>query len=190
MKTGYRQHFRRRREGKTNYKKRLQFLLSGMPRLVVRITNTRIIVQVAEAGSNGDKIIAEADSRELKKLGWKHGTKNIPSAYLTGVLAAKKAAAKKTSKAVPDIGLHTPSKGARAFAVLKGAVDGGLNMGLGKENLPSEDRLKGAHIEAYKKTKLAADIDKVKAKIEGVKVPAKKAEKKPVKKPAKKVKKK
>lgn len=172
MRRAYRQHFRRRREGKTNYKKRLQLLLSGKPRLVVRVTNTRVIVQLAEFGKAGDRVIAQADSRELKKLGWKHAVKNIPSAYLTGVLAGRKAAAKKVKKAVPDIGLHTPSRGARAFAALKGAADSGMKIELGKERLPSEDRLRGGHIEAYKKSKLAADFDKTKARIEGMKVKA------------------
>ena len=48
MAKGPRYHvpFRRRREGKTDFRKRLRHLQSGMPRLVVRKTNTKVIVQV------------------------------------------------------------------------------------------------------------------------------------------------
>ena len=70
--------YRRKREGKTNYAKRLKLLISGKPRLVVRITNTKIIGQVVEFTGAGDKILAGADSYSLKKLGWKTGLKNVP----------------------------------------------------------------------------------------------------------------
>jgi len=38
-KTTFKVPFRRRKEGKTNYKKRLNMLKSGTPRLVARRTN-------------------------------------------------------------------------------------------------------------------------------------------------------
>jgi large subunit ribosomal protein L18 len=42
----YRVPWRRRREGKTNYYKRLKLIRSGKPRLVVRRTNKYIIAQI------------------------------------------------------------------------------------------------------------------------------------------------
>ena len=64
--------FRRRREGKTNYKKRLKLLLSKKPRLVVRKSLKYIRAQIVEFDKKGDKTLASAFSRELKKLGWKY----------------------------------------------------------------------------------------------------------------------
>ena len=75
--------YRRKREGRTDYKKRLKMLISGIPRLVVRRTNKNIIVQVVDYSADGDKVIVTTNSSELSKLGWKHATGNIPAAYLT-----------------------------------------------------------------------------------------------------------
>ncbi len=147
----YKVPLRRRREGKTNYKKRLKLLLSRKPRLVVRITNKRIITQVVEYGVDGDITIAYADSKELEKFGWKGDLNNTPAAYLTGLLIGKKALQKKINEAVLDIGLRTPSKGARVFAALKGAVDAGLKIPHSEEILPDERRIKGEHIAEYYK---------------------------------------
>lgn len=62
-------NFRRKREGRTDYKKRLKMLVSSIPRLVVRRTNKSIIVQVVEYSENGDKVIITANGSELKKHG-------------------------------------------------------------------------------------------------------------------------
>ena len=78
--------YRRKRKGKTNYKKRLNLLLSRKSRLVIRKTLTSTIAQIVNYDENGDKTIISANSSELKKLGWKMNTSNIPSAYLTGML--------------------------------------------------------------------------------------------------------
>ena len=53
---------------------------------------------------------------------------NIPASYLSGKLAAKRAIKAGVSSAVLDIGRITPTSGNRAFAVLKGLVDGGLDV--------------------------------------------------------------
>jgi len=142
----YRVPFRRRREGKTDYRKRLKLLRSGLPRLVVRNTNRNIIVQVINYHPNGDRIVSSAISSELRKLGWKGSTKNLPCAYLTGYLAARRALAKGVKSAVLDIGLHRPSKGARVFSALKGAIDAGMLIPHGEEKVPDEDRIRGKHI--------------------------------------------
>ena len=38
--------FRRKREGKTDYKRRLRLLLSNKPRLVIRVSLKNIIIQI------------------------------------------------------------------------------------------------------------------------------------------------
>ena len=130
MKKGYTLHFRRRREGKTDYQKRLKLVKSKTDRLVVRITNTRIICHIVRYNikDKTEKTIAYADSRELaKKYKWKYSLTNIPSAYLTGMIIAKHAKKENINNAILDIGEKRPTKGAKVFAVLKGAVDGGYN---------------------------------------------------------------
>lgn len=148
----YRVPWRRRREGKTNYRKRLKLILSGKPRLVVRRTNKYIIAQVVEARVEGDRVIAAAHSRELvKRYGWLGGTANTSAAYLTGMLAAYRALEKGVKEAVLDIGLHEPVPGSRVFAALKGALDAGLNVPHGESILPSDERIRGEHIAKWAK---------------------------------------
>lgn len=138
--------YRRKREGRTNYKKRLKLLVSGALRLVIRKTNKNIIVQIVSYDDKGDKVIVTVTSKELKEYGWNHSTGNIPSAYLTGLLVAKKSLSKGINSAIIDIGLQTPSKGSRLFAVVKGAIDGGLDINCSEDAFPNEERLKGMHI--------------------------------------------
>lgn len=145
----YKVPFRRRREGKTNYRKRLRMIISGKPRLVIRKTNKYIVTQLVEAKVEGDRILASAHSSELKKYGWKASYSNTPAAYLTGLLIGFKSIRAGIKEAIVDIGLHRPVKGAKIFAVLKGAVDAGLEIPHGEEKLPSQDRIKGKHIANY-----------------------------------------
>ena len=143
---------RRRREGKTNYYKRYRMILSGRPRFVVRKTLNYVWVQIVEATPLGDKVIAAAHSNELrKKYGWKAGGANTPAAYLTGMLAALRALKKGVEYAVPDIGLHAPTKGAMVFAAIKAANDVGLKVPIREEVAPGEDRIRGEHIATYAK---------------------------------------
>jgi large subunit ribosomal protein L18 len=138
--------FRRKREGKTDYKKRLAALKSGLPRLVVRKSNKHMLAQLIEYSDKGDIVVESVSTKNLKKLGWKYNTGNIPSAYLTGYLLGKKLEGK---KAILDIGLEIPIKGSKVFAVLKGAVDAGLKIGASKEVFPPEERINGKHIADY-----------------------------------------
>ena len=131
--------FRRRREGKTNYRHRLKQLKSGLPRAVVRKTLTKTIVQFIEYNQTGDKVLAQAVSTELKKFGWDGSCANIPSAYLTGLLAAKRAKDGKVKEAVLDIGLHSPSRGSKMFASLKGILDGGVEIPHSEDVVPSDE---------------------------------------------------
>ena len=158
-------HFRRRREGKTNYKKRLNLLMSGTPRMVVRRTNRKTIVQIVESDHGEDKTVAAVDSSFLAGSGWKNSMSSIPSAYLTGLMLAKIAKSKKIDKAILDIGLLTPTKGAKVFAVLKGAVDGGLDIPHSDGSIPSDERISGVHIDSYMKTTVGKDFEVFKKNI-------------------------
>ena len=151
--------FRRRREGKTDYKAREAFVLSGKPRLVARGTLDNMIAQIIVAKPIGDEVLVSAHSKELaKKYGWKGPRGNIPTAYLTGLLCGLKAKARGTREAILDMGLHSPSKGARVLAVLKGVLDAGINVPCSKEKLPDETRIKGEHITQYAQS-LASDLE-------------------------------
>ncbi|KAA0013941.1 MAG: 50S ribosomal protein L18 [Thermoplasmata archaeon] len=154
--------FRRRREGKTNYRKRFALLKSGKPRVIVRKSNKNIRVQFSLYEMNGDKIVASAIGNDLKKYGWNYSFSNTPAAYLTGMLAGKRALKRGIEEGILDIGLHTPSKGANVFAALKGVVDAGVSIPYGEEILPSEDRLYGKHISE----EISEKVEEVKKKIE------------------------
>ena len=163
MKTGHLLKFKRRRCGKTNYKKRLNLVKSNKHRLIVRVSNSYINASVVQYEKDGDKTSIFVSSKNLKKFGWKHPLKNVPSAYLTGILISSKAKEKNIKECILDIGSHTPTKGARVFAVLKGAVDGGLNVPHEDTKIPNEKRLKGEHIDKS----LSKDIEEIKKKILG-----------------------
>ncbi len=141
----YQVHFRRRREGRTDYNKRLALLKSRKPRLVVRKTLRTIIAQVVQFTPKGDEVVAAATSKMLGAYGFK-GKRNTPSAYLTGLLVGKKASAKGIKQFVLDIGLHAPTKGSAVFACCKGAVDAGLETPYNEEAFPKAERMGGEHI--------------------------------------------
>lgn len=156
--------FRRRREGKTDYYARKRLIIQDKSkyntpkyRLVTRITCSRVICQVIYATIKGDRILAAADSTELKRFGLEAGLTNYAACYATGLLVARRllnktgldklyAGAKKVDgedydvsndakedqrrpfKAVLDVGLIRTTTGARVFGCLKGACDGGLHV--------------------------------------------------------------
>ena len=141
--------FRRKREGRTYYKKRLKILGSSKCRLVVRKSLRNIQVSLVKFDMKGDKVLLTVNSKSLNKLGWKGDNGNLPSAYLTGMLAAKKAAQKGINEAILDIGFSNSTKGNRIYAALAGAKDAGLSIPCDKEILPKEDRFSGSHISKY-----------------------------------------
>lgn len=153
----YRLAQRRRREGRTDYRQRIKLLLSRKPRFVVRVTNKNIRAQVIEYGQKGDVTLASASTEELKKYGW-NAAGNTPSAYLAGLLCARKAIKAGKKEAIMDAGATSPTKGSKIFAALKGAIDGGLAIP-NKATLPKEERIAGTHIAEYAK-KLKADNEK------------------------------
>lgn len=94
----YQTRFRRRREGKTDYRARLRLITqdknkynSPKYRFIVRFTNKDIVCQVAYAVLNeGDHVMAAAYSHELKKYGITLGLTNYAAAYATGLLLARR----------------------------------------------------------------------------------------------------
>ncbi len=158
----YRVAFRRRREGKTDYRRRQRLLRSAEPRAVVRKTLNQTLVQIVEADAAGDRVLASARSLDLKEHGWTDGTGNVPAAYLTGYLAGKRAKAKGITGAVLDIGVQEPTRGGRLFAALQGLVDAGVKVPHSKDILPAKARIRGEHISPD----VAKSFDAVKAKLE------------------------
>ena len=86
----YRVPYRRRREKKTDYKARRILATSEFPRIVVRVSNKEIIVQVTKSKIEGDFVLANASSYELRqKFGWKASGKNIPENFLSTIIDPK-----------------------------------------------------------------------------------------------------
>jgi len=94
---GYQTKFRRRREGKTDYRQRHKLITqdknkykSPKYRLVVRFSNKYVLVQVIYAEIDGDKVLCSAHSRELLAHGLPAGLKNYAASYATGLLLARR----------------------------------------------------------------------------------------------------
>lgn len=172
----YRVPFRRRRQGKTDYRRRLALLKSGESRVVVRTSNRNIVVQFVGYAESGDKVLAQAEARELTKLGYPAAGSNTPSAYLVGRLAATRGKEAGVSTGVLDLGRQQPHKGGVIFSALKGVVDGGIEVPAGEGVFPSEERIRAEHLGNEKAAAFAASYEKV----VGSPLPPK-AEKKPAK---------
>lgn len=151
MATGprYNVPMRRRREARTNYHQRLRLLKSGKPRLVARKSNKHIRAQLVSTGPEGDRTVASAHSSDLDEFGWEAPTGNLPAAYLTGLLAGKRALVAGFDGAVLDIGLNTATPGNKVFAVQEGAIDAGLEVPHSESVFAEWDRTRGEHISEY-----------------------------------------
>ncbi|KAG8371629.1 hypothetical protein BUALT_Bualt13G0108100 [Buddleja alternifolia] len=93
----YQVKFKRRREGKTDYRARIRMINQDKNkyntpkyRFVVRFTNKDIICQVVSASITGDHVLAAAYSHELPHYGLKVGPTNYPAAYCTGLLLGRR----------------------------------------------------------------------------------------------------
>jgi large subunit ribosomal protein L18 len=155
---------RRRREGKTDYRKRLSLLRSGKMRLVVRKSLKNTQIQFVEYKEEGDNVVISANSKELiDKFKWKYSTSTTPAAYLTGLLAGTRAKEKGISECVLDIGRNPASTGCKIFAALKGIIDAGVICPYSEEKLPSQDRILGKHLDK----EIAPSVNEIKNKIVG-----------------------
>ncbi len=180
----YRVPHRRRREQRTNYRKRLGLLRSRRPRFAVRKSLNNIVCQVIEYQPKGDRTKVTVSSADIRKFGWKGHGGNLPAAYLTGLLCGTMAKKKNISEAILDIGLHISTKGSGIYAALKGGLDAGLSIKCSDDILPSAERISGKHIAEYRKdTSIHKNFEETKKNI----ISGKPAAKKPTKKkPAKK----
>ncbi|MGE0793271.1 MAG: 50S ribosomal protein L18 [Candidatus Woesearchaeota archaeon] len=161
--------YKRKRQGRTNYKKRLALLKSDKTRLVIRKTNTSILLQIVKYNPDGDYVISTFNSTKLNSYGWNYSKKSIPAAYLAGLSIGKMALAKKVDEVIVDLGLQTPCKGSKIFAAIQGAFDSGLKLNIDETIFINEERLSGKHIanmkdvdalfSKYKKDKL--DVSKI-----------------------------
>lgn len=146
----YRVQYRRRREKKTDYAARRVLATSEYPRFVVRISNKSILVQVTRSEIEGDYVLVNASSHELKdKYGWKASGKNMPSAYLIGYLVGKKAVEADIEEAILDVGLKRVTTGSKVFAVVQGAIDAGINIPIDSDVVPSQEAISGQVIAEY-----------------------------------------
>lgn len=141
--------YRRKREQRTNYNKRLKLLLSSKPRLVVRFSNKQIRAQLVTFMPNHDHIVYALDSSSLRKFGWSYSLNNLPAAYLLGLLFGKNVLQKGQMEAVMDTGFLHPLSGGKLYAFVKGVIDAGLQVPMGEGIFPSEERIMGKHIAAF-----------------------------------------
>lgn len=163
---------RRRKQGKTDYGARRVMIHQDKNkynakkhRLVVRISNTKIVCQIVYATIVGDRCVCAANSTELKNYGIPCGHKNYAAAYATGLLIARRMLKKlgmdgdfkgqenvdgeefhveeedaeterRPFKCILDVGIRNTSVGVRLWGALKGAADGGLHVPHKIKNFP------------------------------------------------------
>lgn len=157
----YRRQFRRRRDGKTDYHKRLKLLRSKKLRVVIRASSNHLRVQVVQSKLGGDKVLISSFSKELtSNYGWIANTGNLPASYLTGYLAGLKAKKNNIQEAIFDLGIFYHRN--RVLAACKGVIDAGLQIPYREDFFPEglEERIKGNHIETYAKKVKSEDPEK------------------------------
>jgi large subunit ribosomal protein L18 len=159
----YKVPLRRMREGRTNYRRRLKMITSKKPRIVARKSTRHTRLQLVVPSLEGDKTLASAESIELKKYGYPGTTRNTPAAYLTGLLFGKRVKKAGYGEAILDLGLHKSTRGSKLYAALKGLLDAGIKVPHDPEMFPSEERIRGGHIAAFKNIPL----DDIKNRIQG-----------------------
>jgi len=155
---------KRRRQGKTDYHRRLRLLRSGAPRAVVRVSNTQVICQLVSYNPGGDAILHSVNGKSLTdSYAWPEDAskKSIPACYVAGYALGKKAVSAGNHEAVLDIGLAASSPGSRVFSALKGMIDAGLDIPHGTSVLPNEERLSGKHIDDSLSSSVEASIEAI-----------------------------
>lgn len=169
----YQVKFKRRRQGKTDYYARKRLVTQDKNkynapkfRMIVRVTGSDIICQIAYARLQGDTVVCAAYSHELPRYGVKVGLTNYAAAYCTGLLLARRVLHKIRLNGVYegqvkpdgedylvesveggpgafrcflDVGLARTTTGAKVFGAMKGAVDGGLDIPHSNKRFPGYD---------------------------------------------------
>ncbi len=155
----YRVPYRRKREHRTDYRLRKELLKSKKPFFIVRRSNRYITISISVPAIGGDKTLFTVSSKELaKKYGW-IGLKNTPAAYLTGLLAGKKALEMGVKEAVVNLGYAWSKRASIPFAAAMGAVDAGMEIPIGEKAMVDESRIRGEHIAEYAKMLKETDPD-------------------------------
>lgn len=164
-----------------------------------------IICQIVAAKLTGDEVLTAAYAHELPKFGIKRGLTNFASAYCVGLLCARRHLTKlgldetyvgkeevdgemyeveeeedkRPFTAVLDIGLVATTTGNKVFAVMKGAVDGGINIPHNEKRFPAytkeegfdpeilKSRILGNHISEYMEYLQEEDEDKYQSAFSG-----------------------
>jgi len=170
-------------------------------RLVVRITNKDVINQLVYSQLSGDRVVACAYAHELPRYGVTVGLTNYSAAYCTGLLLARRHLknlgldklytgnaeatgeeyhvegednSRRPFKALLDVGLARTTTGAKVFASLKGAADGGLDVphttkrfvGFAEGELNTEalrSHIVGGHVADYMRSMKEEDEEKYNA---------------------------
>ncbi|GBF93315.1 60S ribosomal protein L5 [Raphidocelis subcapitata] len=147
-------------------------------RLVVRFSNRDITCQVVYSSIAGDVVVAAAYAHELPKYGLGVGLKNYSAAYCVGLLLARRVLTKfgladtykgqeepdgedfnvepaeegpRPFRCLLDAGLKRTSTGAKTFAALKGALDGGLDIPHNEKRFVGWTKEEGGDAEVLKK---------------------------------------
>jgi len=157
---------KRRRQFRTDYKRRRELLKSERPRLVFRRTNRYFIVQYVVSSEAQDKIKFGTTSKELLKYGWprefENSIKSIPAAYLTGILFGKRIQEKKLETPIVDSGMLKTKHKTKFFAFLKGLIDSGIKISCNEEAFPEEERIQGKSL----KEDFSSKFKDIKSKID------------------------
>lgn len=165
-------------------------------------------MQIVTSEISGDKVFCAAYAHELKAYGIEHGLTNWAAAYATGLLIARRVLKKlgmdedftgveeadgeyqlteasesegrRPFKAFLDVGLHRTSTGARVFAAMKGASDGGILVPHSENRFPGYDietkeldaetlrkYIFGGHVAEYMETLADDDEERYKSQFQG-----------------------
>ncbi|MDO8467763.1 MAG: 50S ribosomal protein L18 [Nanoarchaeota archaeon] len=174
QRAGVKTQKRRRRENKTDYKKRINLLKGEKPRIVFRKTNRYIISQYVTSKEAQDKVEFTITSKELLRHGWPEkasgGLKSLTASYLTGFLTGIKIKKEKKNTSdvlkketpIVDLGMIRTLHGTKVFAFIKGLIDAGVAIPCKKDAFPSEERLNGEHM------KNKVNIKEIKMKLEKI----------------------
>ena len=143
--------FRRRREARTDYRERRKLILSPYPIYMVRRSLRYITVTFTSPRIGGDIHLVGTSSKELlKRYNWVSG-RNLPAAYLTGLIAGLKAKEKGIEKAVLSLGIAWTTAASIPFAAAQGSIEAGIEIPLGEEAEVDYERIRGVHIAQYAK---------------------------------------
>jgi len=145
----YKALLRRRRDGKTDYRRRRQLVVGRRPFVTVFVGGKNVLVQIHEAKPQGDLVLVSSHSKQLERMGWRASRKSIPASYLTGYLAGLKAITRGVGETVLYTGVKNFVAGSRVAAAVKGLRDAGLKVLSDPATFPSEERLRGEHVSRY-----------------------------------------